>query len=829
MSLHLTLYNISKYIRSLIVSGFVATPLFPAFVPENPETVFTSPGIPASLRLRTDAANLHGKPLSFVVNDYTGRTVATGETAVDGSGRVAVPVVLPAGFYEVSFPAAGEGAAPVGVMSMGQPAEGKDPGAGEGFFSIDTALSWLTPPEKRPALIGNLRHVIEPRGLARERFSWAAITPAEGRWNWAADKDYDNTRRLYAEAGVRILEMFHDAPRWMGRSQNGNFPDDLIAAARSWCEVATRWHGYWAALEVWNEPDIGFGAYQPADQYLPLVKTIRHTMRAAGINTPIGGGAYASLNPDYLDLSSRNGLLDECDFISFHYYGDPLGLERHVSEYRAWLRACGHESKPLWLTEVGQPWHGKPVLRADVKTQAVTALAFAMQAVESRACGVAAHYPFVYVDYNEGNRNYPVRNYGMLDRTGSPLRPFAAYAQTARLLTGATCIGDIVINGVPGARRIRVFETPADPGDAIIAIYTGEVASDATAAAAATVRLPFAARAAFGIDGRALAIAENGRVVSVTDGIAWLRAPRSRLSAFLKTDTEAARLLRLARPATTDSVAPVSPIVLQPQIDIAKVTAISRGYLLPAGLTRLPVTIWINNLSDATHTITLENNGAAPAQTVTVAKNSRQAVTLDIDARVLPVSAGGISQLAITASATGIARIAPAALSLMVSDGKGVEEHLKASAYHFALPINETHRWDKNASGGVTFTRSSTEPFRIDVRFPPNVDRWAFPRFSVPQEADRDRITGVLVRARVSKSATVRLMSWGASGDMSFTKFPILPADGEWHVAYIPFSGYLGFGAGGSPGQQIDKLSIGLNSQVDEISVEISDLYLIGK
>jgi hypothetical protein len=452
-----------------------------------------------------------------------------------------------------------------------------------------------------------------------------------------------------------------------------------------------------------------------------------------------------------------------------------------------------------------------------------------MQAVEARACGVARFFPFVYVDYSEHDDS---RHFGMLDRNGSPLRMLAASAQAGRALAGMEYAGDIPATLVPGAERIRVFmptgAKPAHESDqALVVVYTGKVA------AGAEVTLPFGALAAQGIDGRSLPLLPlkaGAKKAPAGDGLVYLRVARASLADSLKTDTEAMRLWRLGK-ATAPVLPPVASIVLQPRIDPEKMQAISsRGYFLPTGCEHLPVTVGVNNLGDEARTVTLRADGAT-GTSVTVPGGKREQVTLDVKIDTLPAGVTGDDRLlSITATADDGSRIGPAALTLIPSLGEGdIAAHLKASAYHFALTAGEAYRWDRNANGTVTFAHEPPAVWGFTVKFPPGVDRWAYPRFTLPQEVAQSRITGVLVRARCLKPATVRLMSWNGDGEMSVTHFPIIPADGEWHVAHVPLASYQGFSVVDPGTVRIAKLSVGFNSQTDENALEISDLYVIGK
>lgn len=739
------------------------------------------------------------------VRDYAGREVEAKVALSPDRRRVlGFTPALSRGFYEIVLAADGSDA--TGFIVHGASA----PSASDPFFAIDSAISWLTKPAERAELINGLPSL--GIGLSRERLSWNAIHPAADRREWETPRVYDTTRRHYAASNVKILEMFHDAPKWLGAAQGGRFPDDLIGAAASWREIAARWHDTWSALEVWNEPDIIFGGNQPADQYLPLVKTIRHTMRSAGIELPILGGAIAYLNRDYLEVAARNGLLDESEAFSFHYYGDPLGMEKHIAEIRTWLRAHGAEGKALWLTECGNRWMGDAAARPSLSDQSSTALAFGMNTVEAKACGIEAFFPFVYVRYNEGPKNF-----GMLDASGAPLRSMAAYAQALRALSGASYVGDIAASEIPSARRIRVFERGDE--DAVVVVYTGDTKPEGA------LVVPFAVVEARGIDGRALVVGADSRIPCV-DGMAYLRVRRGDIADRLNRDTEAARLSRVRLQAP--SLPEVAHIVLQPVIDIAKVTASSRGYYLPEQLDSLDLELRVNNFSTRPAKVTLRpDHGAAIDLEVPATARTKHA--LKIQVADLSASADGVAYYTVKAEAEDGGRVSSVVLPFILP--QGLQKHLQGAAYQFNLPIAELHRWRmNNAAAKARFIpRGAEVAWGLEVKFSQEAERWAYPPFTLPQEVDLDRVQGVLLRARAQPGAAVRLMTWSGKDEPRHTNFPVIPADGQWHVAYVPFTSFMNAEAGKPVGHALRQISVGFNSKEASALLEVSDLYLLGR
>ncbi len=739
------------------------------------------------------AAPLDAAP-GYRLSDYSGRVVASGTAVAGGEGVFQVSLRTPPGFYALEFAGLHQ---TFGVVAL-PPSGSIDP-----FFSLDTALSWIAPVPLRSALVQNLTRF--DLNLARERLSWGKINPAPDAWDWETDRRYEETRHLYSGDGRKILELFTNAPDWTGATKAHPYPDDLPGMARSWAVIGKRWHDLWGGLEVWNEVDL---LDLPADQYAPVLKTMRYALRHAGVETPMGP-VFAYLNKPYLALAARNGVLDNCDFVSIHYYDDPLGLERHIAEYRAWLKEFGHEGKPIWITEIGSPWEAPAGSAPTLVQQTDTALLFAGDAVEARACGIAGYFPFLYVDYNEKD----TRNYGMLDAQGTPLRPMAAYAAAARLLAFTTYLGDWKTGGADLVKRARVFGTP--DGNALVALYTGKVDP------AAAVPFPIRVQGAWGVDGRPLSPASES--IPVPDGLTYVKVAKADLKDRLLTETTDAALTASNRFGEAATLPPASPIVLQPLLE-ATISPSSRGYNLPEGMRTFPLRVRVNNLSGQSTEVAVRV-GSNELPCITVPSQGTTILSASVDVASLPVDAQGVRQLSISAVSPGGPAISPAALALIPDMGIG--ERLRGAAYQFALPIAEPARWKDNASGKVGFTHGPAAAWGFEATFGSG-DRWAYPQFTPPQEASLEKTDAILVRARAT-NGLVRLMVWDAQDKMSCTQFPLIKDDGEWHVAYVPLNSFLGgTPAGAHPGAVVRRLSIGLNARQPQSTLEVSDLYLLG-
>jgi hypothetical protein len=772
------------------ISNFAVTP---ATAPMRLKSVSSSqfyitPDQSATLHW-TYSVHAAGTVTDVVVKDYTGRDISKVQAVSPTPGNLDVPIQLPQGYYTLFFPELQQEFGLVVIPAFS--------GKSDPFFGIDTALSQLVPFDQREALIAILK-----RGginTARERLSWGQIEPAPDHWEWEASRQNEKTRQLYQKAGVGVLELFAGAPGWMEKNWNV-FPHDLVSTEKAWETIGGRFQPYWHGLEVWNEPDTpNSGGNSPADQYVPIVKAIRYAFHNANITTPIGGGVFAYTNKPYLDLAARNGLLEQSDFLSFHYYGEADNLESYILEYRAYLAKHGDENMPLWITEMGPPWEGKPDMRAPVDADSARGLKFARNAVESRACGIAEIFPFVMVNYSEQGS----RVFGMLDANGTPVRSMGTYLEAIQMLAGTTYIGDL--KNAPGSRVFQRDTTTA------LVVYTAKDGAAPT----------FPVKEMRGIDGRILK--------APADGLTYLTVSMTDLAPLLNGSTQAMKLNQMAA-KTNPKLALPSPLILVPGVEESSVVKSVRGYQIAEGATQITLHVRVVNLGKESVPVKLIFSSVSPTHgadvpldgkdlTVPAAGDAETSVQIPVSSLQLDESGAGIVQI------SGPAGVSPAAVCLIVS--RGLKEQLSSHPYQFALPIGEVARWKENSSGHGTFSKTDDGGWAYDIAFKGG-DKWAYPRFTPPQEVDLSRVSSILIRARCMQPAEVRIMIFSAGAKEANTPYSIIKPDGQWHVALIPLDGFLSPVAGEPIGRQIRDISVGLNSKSDTNRLEVSDLYLLG-
>jgi hypothetical protein len=559
--------------------------------PAGAEGFFVTPHEPTVLRWSVESGEV-ATPLAYTIRDYWGQPVASDQAKPSTAQTVEATVKLPQGFYELELTASKQR---FGLVSLPAHPPKRDP-----FFAIDSALSWLVQDGKvREGLIKALRR--SGVAMSRERLAWSQINPAQGKWNWDTPARYDAVRRFYADQSVEVLEMFHDAPGWPGRV--GKYPEDLVATARAWRQVVARWHSTWGGLEVWNEPDIFFGANLPADQYVPLVKMMAYVLDQERTKLPLVGGVFAHCNRTFLETAADNGMLDCVDAVSFHTYGQAPQMEALIGDYRAWLRAHQREAMPLWITECGRPWKRGPD-RPPTDQDALSALDVTMKAVEARAGGIARYFAFVYPFFEENENNF-----GLMGRRGTPLRSMAAYARLVSLLAHKRYLGDLRCDDA-ALQRVRLF---GDARETVAVLYTARPDPNAKV----KLGLPGTDRRlvvrAEGIDGRRLEAAPDG-TLPIPDGLTYVWLDPQKLGDRLRTDTAAMRLWQIAREEPPRRPA-ASPLVLRFDADSKVMESKTDGYHLApkkpgqpsvGTVSRLPLRVRVFNLSGQPHELALE-------------------------------------------------------------------------------------------------------------------------------------------------------------------------------------------------------------------------------
>ncbi len=313
--------------------------------------------------------------------------------------------------------------------------------------------------DAKPGFLGGHIQDDDPRRIAQARrigfhaarcfgFGWPGIEPKEGEFtNPLAHAEE------YLDAGVEPMIILNGSPRWIADAPQkmlenpspwagwSSYPPRRIEAWSQYCQRMTeslkgRVHHY----EIWNEPNAHF-LKQPPDSkkthpqmYVELVQAAAKAIRQTDPDAKIVAGVTAGLDRDFMRECFRLGMLEHCDIISYHAYGQAQTGRRGPGQYQGdinWLRqqmkAHGRQL-PIWDSESGFAiGQGRGGLN-----DAISAL---QSIISSQVAGIQRQYI-----YNVDPREFPNHsNFQMTLGFGdAPLVSQPMLAVYDRLLNGAT-------------------------------------------------------------------------------------------------------------------------------------------------------------------------------------------------------------------------------------------------------------------------------------------------------------------------------------------------------------------------------------------------------
>ncbi|GHT25468.1 hypothetical protein FACS18942_00410 [Planctomycetales bacterium] len=800
--------------------------------------------------------------LTYRLLDEQGKTVlAEGQTKFN-SGKHTVSVHIPAqGFYEIDFPALKQR---FGITAL-KPLKKEDRDL---FFCIDGAMSWLVSEAKRREDYVKIaaRNGI---GIIRERLSWSEIEPVENQFNWEGRRQNDAIRKMMSENGIKVLEVSHDTPAWVGLGgldgKSGKLPGDLIKVCNSWEQIIKHWQSTWAALEIWNEPDISFSGDMPADQYVPLVRAITFVNKKTGGNAPMVGGSLATFNKTWVDTAINCGILDVIDGFSFHTYARAPAVEKLY----AGLSEVVHSKRPdlpFWLTECGRPWNrgvGRPPQEQDI----VSACDIVMKGIEAKAAAVDYYFPFVYPYYDENNNNF-----AMMDRWGSPLRSFAAYSVMIQQLSNAEYLPVVLENVkehfpvLEGAeiiihRFFNHFDRDKRTKNTVLVLYTGE------ANKISKIKIPAALKNinVTALTGEKINIADDGTFF-FNGGLVYLDVPDTALRGIKtaaltsankanesKKQTEKLRLAHskaVKKNTAGKSEAVVSPFAVVYRFDNNAVLPQSNGYHLKnTGAEILPLVLRIYNFDDKEHRLTfkplketgnLQLKDGSPATVSVPAKSFvEQTITADLSSEFTK----DVSSILRFQYADADNVLAACPMQLVFLGSPDWKTLITQKKNLVRVPIEQKPLWRQNigAHGKIDF--QTAEPAKELQDEPKTVfaytatfgegDRWCYPVYSIPEKSDFQQYKGIIVRGRCTagNGTQPRLMVYETKQGSGYLS-ELFPADGEWHTAMLPFNSleYVGATAPDPNGvldlNEVKTFSFGLNTKAESVTLEISDCLL---
>lgn len=275
--------------------------------------------------------------------------------------------------------------APVAVTAPAAPAAvNVPPASGAGFFGYGIQVN--TWQGDKGGSAGMVRDIGFP--WVKQQVRWEFVENEPGRVNWS---EMDQIIDVMHGNGLNVLFSVVTSPQWTrpDKPGTGGPPNDFNLFANFVGQIAGRYCGRLAAIEVWNEQNLQREwEGHPLDPalYMDLLRRAYGSIKAAcpsiivvsGATTPTGNSPVAVDDIDYLRGMYNNGLANYSDAIGVHPsgYGQPPGITfqdwqsgrydapSHVSHRSFYFRSTMEESrrvmvqygdvnKRLWPTEFG--------------------------------------------------------------------------------------------------------------------------------------------------------------------------------------------------------------------------------------------------------------------------------------------------------------------------------------------------------------------------------------------------------------------------------------------------------------------------------------------
>ena len=346
------------------------------------------------------------------------------------------------------------------------------------LFAVDAAMSWLVGSDK----FGGLADLVRLSGVSwvRDRMSWTAVEGKQGKFEWGI---YAQSAAAQHEAGINVLQVYHNAPNWAKSRSEMKVPDDLIAVYNFSKAVAERFAGEVQAWEFWNEHDHTF-SLEPGDHYAAAFKAAALGFKAGGgdgggdgggSGVQVAFGPLAHTPGLYADLVMRNGVAPYMDIYTFHTYADATKstYEQFLDEHVRFIEKWQIWDREVWITESGRhfiPSPGSPYMPAAEAQVHYLVRAF----TKSAAAGIDRFFWFVLPHFMRPE-NIGGRQSGILRADLTPHPAYVALATITRMLGEGRYLGEIKLEG----GLVHVFDSGA-----------GQVAVAWTEGSPVTLRVP---------------------------------------------------------------------------------------------------------------------------------------------------------------------------------------------------------------------------------------------------------------------------------------------------------------------------------------------------
>ena len=335
--------------------------------------------------------------------------------------------------------------------------------------------------------------------------AWGYVQPSKQRWEFQQpDRDLD----LISMVDLEPLGCLGPTVAWASSLDPNSAaapsawsvypPDDLDAWGEYVTRVVERYKGRIRVWSPFNEPD-SYDFFWPESRsankndeaflvrrraaFLRLQQVTYQAAKKADPSCLVLSGGFAlggRCDSDFVPWLIRNGICKWCDVMDIHMYWSVDNIRSAIRRTRQWL-ADEHASKPIWMTEVGASLRSEndeigafdhAQLQSFVPRVLVTAMAMDVQRL------------FWYQGYTEGNSAASLADSAFsLNVTDGPTPAAWSFANTIRLLRGATYLGEAALETASGSAEGYCFRTIE--GEAIILWATSPDKHDNRSAQAA--------------------------------------------------------------------------------------------------------------------------------------------------------------------------------------------------------------------------------------------------------------------------------------------------------------------------------------------------------
>ncbi len=319
---------------------------------------------------------------------------------------------------------------------------------------VDSATAWFA--KNKPEEQEEFARLAALCGVnwIRDRLKWRDIQSAPGPLK--ENTTYDQAAEIQNEKGLKVLQVFHDIPRWAAADgkTTGRFPTDLRIVYDFCKALGRKFHGTVQAWEPWNESNVAnFGAHT-ATEICAYQKAAYLGFKAGDPDVIVCWNVTTGVPTD---LHTRTVLENETwpyfDTYNVHTYDWPHSYERL---WEPVLRAaCG---RPVWVTESDR---GIEVAKDSPHRDLTPDMAIrkaefmAHSYVHSLHAGACRHFHFILGQYGEGKVQF-----GLLRHDKTPRPSYVALAACGRFLAGARCLGRVSVETKPD---VYVFAFRAKP------------------------------------------------------------------------------------------------------------------------------------------------------------------------------------------------------------------------------------------------------------------------------------------------------------------------------------------------------------------------------